>query len=108
MRKLERGGAPLSAGAWGTRLGGSEVGPGGTRDKGRSLGMEEGSQLGRGGVALSLWGLYEMSGRHSSGLSLPSYQEVLDNRWSAPGIPGMASVLCIHLTCAPFPLEMFV
>lgn len=31
MRKLERGGTPLSAGAWGTGLGGSEVGHAGQR-----------------------------------------------------------------------------
>lgn len=37
MRKLERDGTPLSAGAWGTGLGGNEVGPGDMRDKGCSL-----------------------------------------------------------------------
>lgn len=105
VRKLERGGRPLSAGAWGTRLGGSEVGPGDTRDKGRSLGalsvMPGGGQPA--GLSREDSGLYEMSGRHPFDLSLPSQQEVLDNRWSALGIPVMASVLWLSVFISHVP-----
>jgi hypothetical protein len=49
-----------------------------------------------------------MSGRHSFDLSLPSLQEVLNCRRSAPGISVMCSVLWLSVFISRVPREMFV